>query len=95
MLHGTFSTIAVDYSALAPALVAAGFCVYGTNYGLYGTQPVRTSATAFASFARQVLTLTGSDQLDVVGFSQGGLVLRTALRQDGMAAKVAVAVLAG
>ena len=45
------------------------------------------------AFIDEVLTATGAEQVDVVGFSQGGLVLRTALRLDGLAAKVAVAVL--
>ena len=36
---------------------------------------------------------TGAEQVDVIGFSQGGLLLRTALRLDGLAPKVATAVL--
>jgi triacylglycerol lipase len=93
LLHGTFSTVASNFGALVPALRAAGRCVYGFDYGLSGTRPVADSARSVSAFIDTVLADTGADQVDVIGFSQGGLVLRTALRQDGTAAKVAVAVL--
>jgi triacylglycerol lipase len=93
LLHGTFSTLASNFGALVPALVASGRCVYGIDYGLGGTRPVADSARSVSLFIDTVLAATGADQVDVVGYSQGGLVLRTALRQDGMAGKVAVAVL--
>jgi triacylglycerol lipase len=78
---------------LVPALQAAGRCVYGIDYGSGGTRPVTESARAVGAFVDAVLTATGADQVDMIGFSQGGLVLRTAVRQDGMAGKVAIAVL--
>jgi len=93
LLHGTFSTVASNFGELVPALVASGRCVYGMDYGLGGTRPVADSARSVSLFIDTVLAATGADQVDVVGYSQGGLVLRTALRQDGMAGKVAVAVL--
>jgi triacylglycerol lipase len=93
LLHGTFSTVASNFGALVPALQAAGRCVYGIDYGVGGTRPVTDSARSVGAFVDSVLAATGADEVDVVGFSQGGLVLRTALRQDGMAAKVAVAAL--
>ena len=40
-----------------------------------------------------MLAVTGAEQVDVIAFSQGGLVLRTALRLDGLAPDVATAVL--
>lgn len=93
LLHGTFSSIAIDFSTLVPALLTAGFCVYGQDYGLLGTAAIKTSAASFAVFAGQVLRVTGAAAVDVVGFSQGGLVLRTALRLDGLAPSVHSAVL--
>lgn len=92
LLPGTFSTVGGNYADLAPALIAAGYCLYGLDLG-GATQAVRTSADAAATFVGQVLTVTGSTQVDVVGFSQGGLILRTALRENGLADQVHTAVL--
>ena len=93
LLHGTFSTTASTFSALSSALQAAGRCLYGIDYGRGGVQPVRSSAQAVADFIDLVLTATGAEQVDVVAYSQGGLVLRTALRLDGVASEVATAVM--
>jgi triacylglycerol lipase len=93
LLHGTFSSIVVDFPVLVPALTAAGFCVYGADYGLLGTQAVRASAASFASVVDQVRSTTGASQVDAVGFSQGGLVLRTALRFDSLVSVVHTAVM--
>ncbi|WP_420121471.1 esterase/lipase family protein [Nakamurella sp.] len=93
LLPGTFSTVAGTYGPLATALTGAGRCVYGANYGLGGLAPVRDSATTVAGVVEGVLAATGADRVDVVAYSQGGLVLRTALRQDGLADRVGTAVL--
>jgi triacylglycerol lipase len=97
LLHGTLSTPASNFGTLAPALRAAGRCVYaieyGARYGYGGIGSVRASATEVAAFARQVLELTGAGQLDVVGYSQGGLVARTMLRYDLDPSQVRLAVL--
>jgi triacylglycerol lipase len=93
LVPGTFSTVAVNFAPLAAALRADGRCVYGTNYGTAGVGAVRDSALSVAGFVDDVLAATGADQVDVVAFSQGGLVLRTALRLDGLAPAVGAAVL--
>ena len=93
LLHGTFSTVASNFSSMAPALQSSGRCVYALGDGSNGTAPVRTSAAQVAAFILKVLDVTGTDQVDVVGYSQGGLVLRTALRDDDLAASVSTAVL--
>ncbi len=93
LLHGTFSTVQSNFAAMTPALQAAGRCVFGIDYGSGGVRPVKESAAAVTAFVDEVLAATGADQVDVIAYSQGGLVLRTALRQDGLADKVAVAVL--
>ena len=93
LLHGTFSTVKSNFAAMAPALQAAGRCVYAMDYGFGGVRPVRQSAGSVTAFIDSVLDATGAEQVDVVAFSQGGLVLRTALRLGGLSDKVAVAVL--
>jgi triacylglycerol lipase len=93
LLHGSFSTLATNFGVLVPALRADGRCVYGLNYGDGGIGPVADSARAAARLVATVRARTGAPQVDVVGFSQGGLVLRTALRLDGLAPLVRVAVL--
>jgi len=93
LLHGTFSTVASSFGAMVPALRSSGRCVYAIGYGSNGTASVETSAAQVAAFVRTVLDVTGAGQVDVVGYSQGGLVLRTAVRDDGLAPSVGTAVL--
>jgi triacylglycerol lipase len=93
LLHGSFSTLASNFAALVPVLQASGRCVYGLEYGHGGVGAVRDSAAAVTGFISTVRRITGAGRVDVVGYSQGGLVLRTALRMDGLAPAVRVAVL--
>lgn len=93
LLHGSFSTIATNFSTLVPALRTAGWCVYGLNYGHDGVDAVTDSAVAAAKLVDAVRRMTGAERVDVVGYSQGGLVLRAALRLDHLASAVGVAVL--
>ena len=93
LLHGTFSTVRSNFAPMAAALQASGRCVYGIDYGLSGLRPIRESASTVTAFIDEVLAVTGTEQVDVIAFSQGGLVLRAALRLDGLAPDVASAVL--
>ena len=93
LLHGSFSSVASNFSAMVPALTASGRCVYGLDYGNGGVAAVKTSATEVTAFVHRVLADTGGSKVDVVAYSQGGLVLRTALRLDGLADEVATAAL--
>lgn len=93
LLHGTLATAQGDFGVLAPALQATGRCVFTLDYGMGGIRSVRSSAKTVTAFIDQVVQTTGADQVDVIGYSQGGLVLRTALRLEGLAPRVAVAVL--
>ena len=91
LLHGSFSSVASNFAAMTPALIAAHRCVYGIDYGNGGVAAVKTSAAQVADFVRHVLVEAGRAQVDVIAYSQGGLVLRTALRLDGLAEQVATA----
>jgi triacylglycerol lipase len=85
--------VADNFPTIARALIASHRCVYGIDYGNEGTAPITGSAAQIAAFVGEIQTLTGAARIDVVGYSQGGLVLRTALRQNGIADDVRVAVL--
>ena len=78
LLHGSFSTVGSNFSALVPALLAGGRCVYGVNYGNGGIAAVTSSAGQAAQLVTAVLLDTGATAVDVIAYSQGGLVLRTA-----------------
>ena len=93
LLHGSFSTVASNYSPMIPVLRASGRCVYGLDYGNGGVASVTSSAVQFTGLVHDVLAGTDSASVDVIAYSQGGLVLRTALRLDGLAGVVTTAVL--
>ncbi|MFG1795028.1 esterase/lipase family protein [Nocardia sp. NPDC049149] len=94
LAHGTDSSAYSDYSAIAPQLAAAGFCVFALNYGgkpgadSYGTEDVVLSAHQIGAFVDQVLAATGAAQVDLVGFSQGATVTRYFVNKLGGAPKV-------
>ncbi|WP_084655333.1 esterase/lipase family protein [Nocardia altamirensis] len=94
LAHGTDSSAYSDYSAIAPQLAAAGFCVFALNYGgkpaadSYGTEDVVLSAHQIGAFVDQVLAATGATQVDLVGFSQGATVTRYYVNKLGGAPKV-------
>ncbi len=93
LLHGSFSTTASNFSALSRALRTSGRCVYALDYGNGGVLSIRSSADQFTAFVATVRTLSGSTEVDVIGYSQGGLVLRTALHFNGLVGQVNTAVL--
>lgn len=95
LVHGTWESAYTAFAALAPALAAEGYCVFALNFGdtdptgfgygteLRGTGAVTTSAKEVALFVDAVREATGADQVDAIGHSQGGLVLRQYLRFEG------------
>lgn len=93
LLHGTFASTSLSFSALAPVLLRAGWCVFALDYGNGGLGPVRDSAQALAALVATVRRVSGAPAVDLVGYSQGGLVIRTGLRLDGLAAVVRTVVL--
>ena len=93
LLQGTLSTVETNFAGLVPELRAAGLCPYGLPFRFGGTVAVRETANEQADFVRRVLAATGAEQVDLVGYSQGALVARTALRENGLAPDVRVLVL--
>lgn len=96
LAHGTDTEAYADWAALSPALAADGYCVFALNYGgvikeqdgdvaheTYGVGDIVGSATAFGSFVDQVLTATGADKVDVIGYSQGATVTRYYVNKMG------------
>lgn len=107
LLHGTFSTPAANFRGLAAALQESGRCVFAPLYGAYfgygGIGRIEDSAASVAAFIDRVREPRPDQQrgdsqqdltrrVDVVAFSQGALVLRTALQRDLDPAAVRLAV---
>ncbi len=96
LVHGTFNNRASTWNALAPLLKNKGYCVFSLNFGakrpgsgLGATESIDASAQQLARFVDDVLRLTGTDQVDIVGYSQGGMMPRQYMKFHGGAAKVA------
>jgi hypothetical protein len=99
LLPGTLYDMADTWQALGPILADGGWCVYGLNYGatasttlsggrIWSVGDIPTSAGQLTTFVGQVLAATGARKVDLVGWSQGGMMPRWYLRFDGGAAYV-------
>jgi triacylglycerol esterase/lipase EstA (alpha/beta hydrolase family) len=97
LVHGTFENMFDNWQAMAPALKAAGYCVYAFNYGsyngsgllgIYGVGRIEPSAQQLASEVDTVLAQTGASKVDLVGHSQGGMMPRYYLKFLGGAEEV-------
>jgi triacylglycerol esterase/lipase EstA (alpha/beta hydrolase family) len=94
LVNGTFANQITSWNALSPLLKNNGYCVYTFNYGglfvgqigSYG--PVATSAAELKTEVDAVLASTGASKVDLVGWSQGGMMPRYYLKNLGGAAKV-------
>ncbi|WP_308014916.1 esterase/lipase family protein [Nocardia coffeae] len=95
LAHGTDASAYIDWAAIGPQLMQAGFCVFAPDYGgrpgadSYGTEDLWLSSQQIGEFVDQVLAATGARQVDLVGFSQGANVTRYYIDKLGGAAKVA------
>ncbi|MFI1184115.1 esterase/lipase family protein [Streptomyces sp. NPDC020799] len=96
LVHGTIENAYENWSALAPLLKSAGYCVFALNYGetkphavLKAVGPVPRSARQLAAYVDKVRAATRAAKVDLVGHSQGGgLMPQWYLRFGGGAAKV-------
>jgi triacylglycerol esterase/lipase EstA (alpha/beta hydrolase family) len=95
LVEGTFSSMYNSFGALSPYLANNGYCVYAFNYGqtiplsgIYATGDIASSAQQLAGEVSHVLSLTGASKVDLVGWSQGGMMPRYYLNNLGDASKV-------
>jgi triacylglycerol esterase/lipase EstA (alpha/beta hydrolase family) len=94
LVNGTFANQITSWNALSPLLKNNGYCVYTFNYGglflgqigSYG--PIAASAAELRTQVNRVLSSTGAAKVDLVGWSQGGMMPRYYLKNLGGAAKV-------
>lgn len=94
LVEGTWSNRYNSFATLSPALKAQGYCVFGENLGasdaliskfpgVYLTGPVKDSAQQLGQEVDKVLAATGAKKVDLVGWSQGGIVSRGYLKFFG------------
>ncbi|WP_411138685.1 esterase/lipase family protein [Streptomyces sp. C10] len=95
LIHGTFENAFNNWNELSPKLRNEGYCVFAINQGaprgevIKGRNHIPNSAEEVARFVDRVLRVTGAEQVDLVGHSQGGGVLpRWYLKFNDGAAKV-------
>lgn len=93
LVHGTGGRMAM-WKTLSPMLKHEGYCVFALNYGAadpgptpedtsYGTADLNKSAKELGAFVDAVRTATGAPKVDIVGHSQGGMMPRLYLKNDG------------
>ena len=95
LVEGTFSSMYNSFGAISPDLVNNGYCVYAFNYGqtlpltgIYAEGSIATSASELATEVNSVLAETGASKVDLVGWSQGGMMPRYYISDLGGASKV-------
>lgn len=95
LVEGTFSSMYNSFGAISPDLANNGYCVYAFNYGqtipftgFYAMGDIRASAAELSTEVNNVLAETGASKVDLVGWSQGGMMPRYYINDLGGAAKV-------
>ena len=95
LVPGTFANMYNSFGALAPDLANNGYCVYAFNYGqtlpftmFYSMGAIANSASQLSSEVNTVLAKTGASKVDLVGWSQGGMMPRYYIDKLGGASKV-------
>ncbi|MFC4497017.1 esterase/lipase family protein [Streptomyces ovatisporus] len=95
LVHGTGGNAVDNWLGLAPYLKNRGYCVFSLDYGkyngiplVYGLGPIEKSAEQLAAYIEKVRGATGTDKVDIVGHSQGGMMPRYYLKFLGGADKV-------
>ncbi|KAF9945981.1 hypothetical protein BGZ72_000795 [Mortierella alpina] len=98
LLHGLGGN-ALEWSYIAGRLALKGYCTFPLNYGfvreipfLGGLDDMKKSGQDVANFVDKVLAATGAPKVDIVGHSEGSLLMRGYLKfHNGRAKTHAVA----
>lgn len=95
LVHGLSATLGTNWPTMSPLLKNNGFCVFGLTYGrqdgldfIGGLKPMQESAQQLAVFVDKVLAATGTEQVDLLGHSEGTIMPRWYLSFLGGAPKV-------
>ncbi|MEU1054049.1 alpha/beta fold hydrolase [Streptomyces sp. NPDC005876] len=94
LVHGTFGNRGYTWTSAAPLLRQHGYRIFRLDYGQYGHPlifglgDIKRSARQLGEFVDEVLRRTGAQQVDIVGFSQGGMMPRYYLNALGGGPKV-------
>ncbi|MFE0424612.1 lipase family alpha/beta hydrolase [Streptomyces sp. NPDC058953] len=95
LVHGLGANGTVNFMTLAPALSAAGYCVFSPTYGKTvlgglsgGLAPMAESAAEVGAFVERVRATTGAAKVDIVGHSEGTTVPAYYIKYLGGATKV-------
>jgi triacylglycerol esterase/lipase EstA (alpha/beta hydrolase family) len=99
LTEGTFGSMYNSFGAISPDLVNNGYCVYAFNYGqtiplsgFYAMGNIASSASQLATEVNTVLSETGASKVDIVGWSQGGMMPRYYIDNLGGASKISMLV---
>jgi triacylglycerol esterase/lipase EstA (alpha/beta hydrolase family) len=95
LVEGTFASQFNSFGAVAPDLANNGYCVFSFNFGqtllgtgIFATGDITQSARQLSTEVNKVLAQTGASKVDIVGWSQGGMMPRQYINFDGGASKV-------
>lgn len=95
LVHGTWVNEYNSFARMAPQLERDGYCVFAAVHGkevnsligklpvIRGTDDIAVGGGQVATFVDEVLARTGAKQVDMVGYSLGGPVVRQYLRFNG------------
>ncbi|MFD3703840.1 esterase/lipase family protein [Nocardia sp. NPDC058658] len=103
LVHATWLDAYADYAGMSQQITDAGFCTFTFNYGrsnmleggglgsllpnIQATGYIQDSAKQLSTFVDRVLAATGSDEVDLIGHSQGGTMANWYTKFEGGAAK--------
>jgi pimeloyl-ACP methyl ester carboxylesterase len=93
LVHGLGANAQANWYWMAPRIAARGYCVFALTYGRTtsnptpfdyngGTARMEDSEHELAAFVDRVLAVTGAQQVDIVGHSEGSLMPDYYLRFD-------------
>lgn len=93
LVHGTWVNQYDSFAKMAPRLADEGWCLYTFNFGKggdklplearFGTAELSKSVLELKTFTQEVLDRTSADKVDMVGWSQGGILIRSYLKDHG------------